>query len=105
MEIHMCIFQLLILMIQSLWKEIWEETSLKAPFGLGIGALPFTSPEDLMKNLPEAMSNMLEGAGMGMPYELSIFKINMKEYEDIQLKVGEKVTIVIKKTDDSSTGI
>jgi hypothetical protein len=70
-----------------------------------MGAVPFTSPEDLMKNLPEAMSNMLEGRGMGMPYDIPIFKINMKEYADIQLKVGEKVTIVIKKTDDSSTGI
>lgn len=27
---------------------------------------PFTSPEDLMKNLPKAMSNMF-GAGGGMP--------------------------------------
>jgi hypothetical protein len=82
-----------------------KKLSSKPLFGLGIGAVPFTSPEDLMKNLPEAMSNMLEGRGMGMPYDIPIFKINMKEYEDMQLKVGEKVTIVIKKTDDSSTGI
>jgi hypothetical protein len=80
-----------------------KKLSSKPLFGLGIGAVPFTSPEDLMKNLPEAMSNMLEGRGM--PYDIPIFKINMKEYENIQLKVGEKVTIVIKKTDDSSTGI
>ena len=59
----------------------------------------------IWRNLPEAMSNMLEGRAMGMPYNIHIFRINMKEYEDMQLKVGEKVTIVIKKTDDSSTGI
>ena len=82
-----------------------KKLSSKPLFGLGIGEVPFTSPEDLMKNLPKAMSNMLERRGMGMPYDIPIFKINMKEYEDIQLKVGEKVTIVIKKTDDSSTRI
>ena len=51
------------------------------PLFLGLGTVPFTSPEDLMKNLPEAISNMLEGRGMGMPYDIPIFKINMKEYE------------------------
>ena len=77
----------------------------QSPFGIGIGAVPFTSPEDLMKNLPKAMSNMLGGRGIGMPSDIPIFKISMKEYEDMQLKVGDKVTIEIKKTDDSSTGI
>ena len=76
----------------------------QSPFGIGMGAVPFTSPEDLMKNLPKAMSNMLGGAGMGMPSNLSMFKISMKEYEDMQLKVGDRVTIEIKKT-DNSTGI
>lgn len=76
----------------------------QSPFGIGMGAVPFTSPEDLMKNLPKAMSNMLGGAGMGMPSNSSMFKISMKEYEDMQLKVGDRVTIEIKKT-DNSTGI
>ena len=37
---------------------------------------------------------------MGMPSNLSMFKISMKEYEDMQLKVGDRVTIEIKKTDN-----
>ena len=53
-----------------------------------------------MKNLPKAMSNML-GGGMGMPSDIPIFKVSMKEYEDMQIKVGDKVTIEIKKADDS----
>jgi hypothetical protein len=32
------------------------------------------------------------------------FKISMKEYEEMNIKVGDKVTISIKKS-DSSTGI
>lgn len=57
----------------------------------------FTSPEDLMKNLPKAMSNMFGGRGGAS----STFKISTKEYEDIQLKVGEKVTIDIQKANGS----
>jgi hypothetical protein len=38
-----------------------------------------------MKNLPKVMSNMFGGGGI------------MREYEDMQLKVGDKVTIEIKK--------
>jgi hypothetical protein len=66
----------------------------QSPFGVGIGAVPFTSPEDLMKNLPKAMSNIFGGGMMG---DSPIFKISMREYEDMQLKVGDKVTIEIKK--------
>ena len=65
-------------------------------------AVPFTSPEDLMKNLPKAMSNMFGGAGAaGMTSDSPTIKLSMREYEDIQLKVGDKVTVEIKKADSS----
>jgi hypothetical protein len=70
------------------------------PFGKSGEATPFTSPEDLMKNLPKVMSNML-GAGGGMHGNSPTFKITMKEYEDMAIKVGDKVTIEIKRTDSS----
>jgi len=38
--------------------------STQSHFGMGIGGIPFTSPEDLMKNLPKALSNMFGGRGM-----------------------------------------
>ena len=64
-------------------------------------AIPFTSPEDLMKNLPKVMSNMY-GAGGKMPGNSPTFKITMKEYEDMAIKVGDKVGIEVKKVNSRS---
>jgi hypothetical protein len=69
------------------------------PFGPK--AMAFTSPEDLMKNLPKAMGNitgMMGGGGLG---DSLTFKLSMREYEDMGLKVGDKVSIEIKKKQDS----
>jgi hypothetical protein len=72
----------------------------KSTGGGGSGeVVPFTSPEDLMKNLPKLMSNMFgKGAGGG---DSPTFKITMKEYEDMAIKVGDKVMMEIKKADNS----
>ena len=67
------------------------------PFGSNVMA--FTSPEDLMKNLPKAMGNISKMMGGGKPAGLTdtpTFKISMKEYEDIGIKVGDRVTIEVK---------
>jgi hypothetical protein len=48
-----------------------------------------------MKNLPKAMSNMF-GTG-GLHGNSPIFKITMKEYEDMAINVGDKVGIEINK--------
>ena len=70
------------------------------PFGQNMMA--FTSPEDLMKNLPKMMSNISRTtAGGGVPTDSPTFKMSMKEYEDIGIKVGDKVTIEIKKSENS----
>jgi len=68
------------------------------PFGPK--AMAFSSPEDLMKNLPKAMGNL---AGMmgGGPADSLTFKLSMREYGDMSLKVGDKVSIEIKKKQDS----
>jgi hypothetical protein len=77
-----------------------DPNTLKPTGGGGNGeVVPFTSPEDLMKNLPKVMSNMFgKGAGRG---DSPIFKITIKEYEDMAIKVGDKVRIEIKKADNS----
>ena len=75
---------------------------LQSPFGKSGEAMPFTSPEDLMKNLPKVMSNVL-GAGGGMHGNSPTFKITMKEYEDMAIKVGDKVEIEINKVDSNGT--
>ena len=70
------------------------------PFGPNMMA--FTSPEDLMKNLPKAMANMGKAmGGGGHPTESPTFKISMRENEDMAIKVGDKVTIEIKKAESS----
>ena len=70
------------------------------PFGTNMMA--FTSPEDLMKNLPKAMANMGKAmGGGGFPTDSPTFKISMGEYEDMAIKIGDKVTIEIKKSDSS----
>jgi hypothetical protein len=73
----------------------------QSPFGFGVGT--FTSPEDLMKNLPKAMSNMFGGSGVGgiSSSDSPTIKFSMREYEDMQLRVGDKVIIEIKKADSS----
>ena len=64
------------------------------PFGAH--AFAFTSPEDMMKNLPKAFSNMMGGMGVS---ESPTIKLSMREYEDMSLKVGDRVTLEIKKVD------
>ena len=66
--------------------------------GGGYPQSPFRSPEDLMKNLPKAMSNMFSGGG-GMSEDSPTFKISMKEYEDMAIKVGDRVEIEINKVE------
>jgi hypothetical protein len=60
--------------------------------------MAFNSPEDLMKNLPKMFS------GGGDLNNSPTFKLSIREYDDSGLKVGDKVTIEIKKS-DSSGGI
>ncbi len=70
------------------------------PFGPNMMA--FTSPEDLMKNLPKMMSNISRmTAGGGVPTDSPTSKMSVKEYEDMGIKVGDKVTIEIKKSENS----
>lgn len=76
------------------------EARQQNPFGPH--AMAFSSPEDLMKNLPKAMGNIagMMGGGGGLGDSLT-FKLSMREYEDMGLKVGDKVSIEIKKKQDS----
>jgi hypothetical protein len=73
-------------------KENQQQKSL-----FGGTAMNLTSPEDLMKNLPKMFSR---GMNLG---ESPTFKFSVREYEESGLRVGDKVTIEIKKSD--STGI
>ena len=52
--------------------------------------------------LPNAMANIgkVMGGG-GFPTDSPTFKVSMREYEDMSIKVGDKVTIEIKKAESS----
>ena len=71
----------------------------QSPFGPNV--MTFTSPDDLMRNLPKAMSNISKMMGGGGVSDSPTFKVSMKEYEDMNIRVGDKVTIYIKKSDGS----
>jgi len=50
----------------------------------GPNMMAFTSPEDMMKNLPKAMSNISKAmGGAGPPTDSPTIKISMREYEDM----------------------
>ncbi len=68
----------------------------------GPKAMAFSSPEDLMKNLPKAMGNIagIVGGAGGLT-DSPTFKLSMREYEDMSLRVGDKVSIEIMKKEDS----
>jgi hypothetical protein len=59
-------------------------------------AIPFASPEDIIKNLPKVMSKMF-GTGGGMRGNSPTFKITIKEYEEMALNVGDSLVIEINK--------
>jgi predicted lysophospholipase L1 biosynthesis ABC-type transport system permease subunit len=51
-----------------------------------------------MKNMPKIISGMVGGGGAtGTP----TLKMSMREYQDMSIKVGDKVTVEIKKSDTS----
>ena len=76
-------------------KTFGKENQQQSPFG-GMN-MNFTSPEDLMKNFSKMFG---KGINLG---ESPTFKLSIREYEESGLRVGDKVTIEIKKSDGSGT--
>jgi hypothetical protein len=64
------------------------------PFGPNV-----TSIEDLMKNMPKVITN-IGFMGPGLTDSPTI-KLSMHEYQDMGIKVGDKVYIEIQKADSS----
>ncbi len=74
------------------------------PFG--VAAIPITSLDDL-KNLPKKISDAIEGAFRGdrnnMSSESTIFKLTAREYEDLGIKTGDKITLEITMSNNDIT--
>jgi hypothetical protein len=81
-----------------------QETKTQSQFGPGVGT--FNSIEDLMKNMPKIMANTpgLGGGGGGQTGSPTV-KLSMREYEDMNIKVGDKVYLDVYKSSDTNSGI
>jgi hypothetical protein len=67
------------------------------PFGSS-NVAAFSSVEDLMKNFPKVMAGF---PGMMGGVETPTIKLSMREYQDMGIKVGDKVFIEIQKSETS----
>ncbi len=69
----------------------------QSPYGGGPGVMGFTNMDDMMKSL-----NKMLGGGMGMPGGgMTSMKLDMREYKELGLSVGDKVYLEISKAEVS----
>ncbi len=77
-------------------KELKEGMQPQSPFGPKV--MGFTNMNDMMKDL----NKMLSGMG-GMPGGVTAIKLEMHEYKQMNLSVGDKVFLELTK--EESLGI
>ncbi len=68
------------------------------PFGPN--TMAFSSIEDMMKNMPKVMASLPGMLGGGVT-DSPVIKMSMREYQDMSIKVGDKVTLEILKVETS----
>ena len=78
-------------------KDFREQSTPMSPFGAG-GVMGFTNMDDMVKNL----NKMLSG-GMGQPGSTTSIKLDMHEYKELNLAVGDKVYLEMSKAE--ATGV
>ena len=61
-------------------------------------ATGFSSLDDLVKNMPNVMSNISGMMGGGLT-DAPTMKMSIREYQDMGIKVGDKAVIEIQKLD------
>ena len=76
-------------------KDLKEETqNPQSPFG-SPKVMGFTNMNDMMKDL----NKMMSGGGMGMQSGVTQLKLEMHEYKEIGLAVGDKVFLELTKAE------
>ena len=78
----------------SLAKDMKEGNQPPSPFGSNV--MGFTNMDDMMKNLNKMMAGGM--GGMGGPGNTSI-KLEMHEYKELNLSVGDKVFLDLSKAE------
>ena len=84
-----------VLVTLSLAKDMSEGTQPANPFGGG-NVMGFTNMDDMMKNLNKMIAGGMGGGGA--PGTPSI-KLEMHEYKQVGLSVGDKVNLDISKSE------
>ena len=79
----------------SLAKDMKEGNQPPSPFGSNV--MGFTNMDDMMKNLNKMMAGGMGGMGGG-PGNTSI-KLDMHEYKELNLSVGDKVFFDLAKAE------
>lgn len=79
-------------------KDFREQSTPPSPFGAG-GVMGFTNMDDMVKNL----NKMLSGGGMGQAGSTTSIKLDMHEYKELNLAVGDKVYLEMTRAE--TTGI
>ena len=79
-------------------KDFREQSTPASPFGAG-GVMGFTNMDDMMKNL----NKMLSGGGMSQSNTVTSIKLDMHEYKELNLAVGDKVYLELTRAE--TTGI
>lgn len=79
-------------------KDYKSDNRTMTPFGPN--TMAFSSIEEMMKNMPKVMANMPGMLGSGQT-ESPVIKFSMKDYQDMAIKVGDKVTVEILKVEAS----
>ncbi len=64
----------------------------------GPNVMGFTNMDDMMKGLNKMFAGGMGGMG-GMPGALTALKIDMHEYKDLGLSVGDKVNLELSKVE------
>ncbi|MEW5840360.1 hypothetical protein [Nitrososphaera sp.] len=80
-------------------KDYKPESRTMQPFGPN--TMAFSSVEEMMKNMPKVMASlpgMMGGAGLS---DSPVIKFSMRDYQDMGIKVGDKVTFEISKVESS----
>jgi hypothetical protein len=79
----------------SLAKDFKESTQFpQSPFGSGV--MGFSNMDDMVKSL----NKMLSGGMYGMPGAMTSIKLDMREYKELGLSVGDKVYLEITKPEN-----
>lgn len=74
-------------------KDFKEQNQQQLPSPFGSNVAGFTNMDDMVKGL----NKMMSGGVFGMPGGVTSLKLEMREYKDLGLSVGDRVVLEMTK--------